>query len=241
MYQDGPPNSSRAFARIDSKHKNTKRTHYSLQPKQSETRYTARTQTHFGPRENPRLECQLAIQNKRPEYITVGQFNATTRKRVLMSADVVTNLLQTHPFTEGFWPDHLARLNAMASEVRFRAGELIFREGDHSSLFYLLISGNVALEAVSPGRLLRVTTLYAGEVLGWSSVMENHNGKQFQARSLEEVHALAFDGERLRHACEEDYVFGFWFMRAILNVMFGRMHAIRAQLMGAYSPMAAGK
>jgi CRP-like cAMP-binding protein len=158
-----------------------------------------------------------------------------------MSADVVTDLLQTHPFTEGFWPDHLARLSAMASEVRFCPGELIFREGDHSSFFYLLISGNVALEAVAPGRPLRVTTLYAGEVLGWSSVMKGHNGKQFQARSLEEIHALAFDGERLRHACEEDYAFGFWFMRAILNVMSGRMHAIRAQLMDAYSPMAVVK
>ena len=229
------------FVRVGAKHKNTKRTHFSLQRKQSETSYTASTQTHFSPPANPAWLCRLAFKNKRSEYISVGQFNATTCKRVLMSADVVTNLLQTHPFTEGFWPDHLARLSAMASEVRFRPGELIFREGDHSSFFYLLISGNVALEAVSPGRLLRVTTLYAGEVLGWSSVMENHNGKQFQARSLEEVHALAFDGERLRHACEEDYVFGFWFMRAILNVMFGRMHAIRAQLMGAYSPVAAGK
>ena len=158
-----------------------------------------------------------------------------------MSADVVTNLLQANPFTEGFWPDHLARLSAMASEVRFRPGELIFREGDHSSFFYLLVSGTVALEAVSPGRPLRVTTLYSGEVLGWSSVMEDHNGKQFQARSLEDVHTLAFDGERLRHACQEDYAFGFWFMRAILKVMSGRMHAIRAQLMDAYSPVGAGK
>ena len=30
---------------------------------------------------------------------------------------------------------------AMASEVHFAPGELIFQEGDHSSLFYLLISG----------------------------------------------------------------------------------------------------
>jgi CRP/FNR family transcriptional regulator, cyclic AMP receptor protein len=158
-----------------------------------------------------------------------------------MSADVIAIILQSHPFTEGFWPDHIARLSAMASEVRFRPGEAIYREGDHSSLFYLLINGNVALEVMSPGRAVRVATLYAGEVLGWSSVMEGHNGKQFQARALEEVRALAFDGERLRHACEEDYAFGFWFMRAILKVMSGRMHAIRTQLVDVYSPVAAAK
>src|ERR1035438_10583175 len=87
-----------------------------------------------------------------------------------MSNDAITAILQSHPFTEGFWPEHIARLSAMASEVRFDQGELIYHEGDHSSFFYLLISGNVALEVISPGRAVRVATLYAGEVLGWSSV-----------------------------------------------------------------------
>src|SRR4051794_9779351 len=107
-----------------------------------------------------------------------------------MSADVISDILKGHPFTKGFWPDHIARLSAMGSEVRFRSGEAIFREGDHSSFFYLLVSGNVALEVMSPGRPVRVATLYAGEVLGWSSVTEDHNGKQFQALALEDVHAL---------------------------------------------------
>ncbi len=49
----------------------------------------------------------------------------------------------------------------------------------------------------------------------------DNNGKQFQARALEEVHALAFDGARLRHACEEDYAFGYWFVRAIVKVHVG--------------------
>jgi CRP/FNR family transcriptional regulator, cyclic AMP receptor protein len=156
---------------------------------------------------------------------------------VSMTSENVKGLLTEHPFTKEFWPEHAARLASMAGEVRFLPAELIFREGDHSSLFYLLISGNVALEVLSPGRPVRVATLYAGEVLGWSSVTGD-NGKQFQARALEEVHALAFDGARLRHACEKDYAFGFWFMRAILSVMSERLHAIRAQLLDVYTPVA---
>jgi CRP/FNR family cyclic AMP-dependent transcriptional regulator len=150
---------------------------------------------------------------------------------------VTTATLQEHPFTRGFWPEHNARLAAMASEVHFTPGELIFHEGDHSSFFYLLISGNVALEVLSPGRPVRVSTLVAGEVLGWSSVTGD-TGKQFQARALEDVHAFAFDGSRLRHACEQDYAFGFWFLRAIINVMSDRVHAARAQLLDVYSPVA---
>lgn len=150
---------------------------------------------------------------------------------------MTTALLQDHPFTKGFWPDHVARLAAMASEATFSPGELIFQEGDHSSLFYLLISGNVALEVMPSGRPVRVSTLVAGEVLGWSSITGD-NGKQFQARALEDVHAIAFDGARLRHACEQDYALGFFFLRAILSVMSDRLHSIRTQLLDTYSPVA---
>ena len=153
----------------------------------------------------------------------------------------MVEIIKSHPFAEGFWPDHVARLGAMGSEIQFRPGEVIFHEGDHSSFFYLLISGNVALEVLSPGRPVRVATLYAGEVLGWSSVTGETGGKQFQARALEDVRAIAFDGARLRHACEEDYALGFWFMRAILKVMSGRLHAIRAQLVDSYSPLAGAR
>lgn len=154
-----------------------------------------------------------------------------------MESETADRLLQAHAFTKGFWPDHIARLGAMAAEARFQPGELIFHEGDQSSLFYVLISGNVALEVMSPGHGLRVSTLMAGEVLGWSSVTGD-NGKQFQARALEPVHALAFDGARLRHACEADFAFGFHFMRAVLSVMAERLHATRVQLVDIYSPVA---
>ncbi len=152
-------------------------------------------------------------------------------------ADRICGLLQQQPFTKAFWPEHIERLAALASEAHFAPGELIFHEGDHSSLFYVLIEGNVALEVVSPGRPVRISTLYAGEVLGWSSVTGNTD-KQFQARALEPLHALAFDGARLCHACESDFAFGFVFMRAMLRVMAERLHDTRAQLLDIFTPVA---
>ena len=144
--------------------------------------------------------------------------------------------LAAHPFAKSFWPEHIDRLAAMASEVLFAPGEVVFREGDPSSLFYLLVSGSVALEVTSPAHPVRVLTLYTGDVLGWSSVT-GETVKQFQARALEPVRALAFDGVRLRRACEEDYAFGFAFMRAIVTVLSGRIHAVRNQLSEVYSPV----
>jgi len=156
-----------------------------------------------------------------------------------MSAAPV-ELLQKHPFTRHFWPEHVTRLAEMASPAHFAPGEIIFQEGDPSSLFYLIVTGNVALEVRAPGHPVRIATLYAGEVLGWSSITGDP-GKQFEARALEEVHALAFDGVRLRHACTADYAFGFRLMSAILAVTSERLHAIRAQLLDLYSPVGAEK
>jgi CRP/FNR family transcriptional regulator, cyclic AMP receptor protein len=151
-----------------------------------------------------------------------------------MTADA----LAAHPFTRALWPDHISRLSEMGSDARFAPGELIFHEGDHSSLFYLLVSGSVALEVLPPGRPLRIATLYGGEVLGWSSVTGDSD-KQFQARALEPVQAIAFDGARLRHACTEDYAFGFAFMRAVAGVVSERLHAVREQLVESYTPLGA--
>jgi len=155
-------------------------------------------------------------------------------------SSILADRLQQHPFTKGFWPDHVNRLAALGSEVHFAPGETIFEEGDPSSLFYLIVNGNIALEVRSPGRPVRIATLYAGEVLGWSSITGD-TGKQFQARALEEVEAIAFDGVRLRHACEADYAFGFRLMKSILEVTSERLHAIRAQLLDLYTPVGAEK
>jgi CRP-like cAMP-binding protein len=126
----------------------------------------------------------------------------------------------------------------MAAEVHFAPGERIFHEGDPSSFFYLLLDGNVALEISGPAHPVRVLTLYAGDVLGWSS-LTGEPAKQFQARALEPVRTLAFDGVRLRHACEEDYAFGFVLMRALASVLSGRLHAVRNQISEIYAPVGA--
>jgi CRP-like cAMP-binding protein len=144
--------------------------------------------------------------------------------------------LEVHSFTRSFWPEHQARLAAMASDAHFESGEFLFREGDHSSFFYLLVSGSVALEVVTPGRPVRVATLYAGDALGWSSIGHDDT-KQFQARALEPVQAIAFDGARLMHACEQDYAFGFALMRAMNGLLSTRLHSVRAQLIDLFTPV----
>lgn len=148
--------------------------------------------------------------------------------------------LRSHDFLRGLDSGNLERLEALAHDVRFERDQVIFREGETSSFFFLIVSGRVSLEVTALGRTLRVQTVGEGEELGWSSMLETR-GKQFQARALENVVAIAFDGARLREACEQDPVFGYVIMKRLLGVVSDRLQSLRMQLLDVYAPPGGGR
>ena len=140
-------------------------------------------------------------------------------------------VLRQYPFVEEFHPEHIDRLTMLASEVRFEPGQVIFREGDECSLFFVILSGSIALEADLAGRTFRVQTLYPGDELGWSAVL-NHK-KEFRARALEEVSAMSFEASRLWQAVKDDPCFGCAFFYRMFTVVARRLQGTRYQLMAA--------
>jgi len=145
--------------------------------------------------------------------------------------------LEGHPFVFDFSPEHRTRLAALAKEVHFEPDQVIFREGDDYSVFYLLGKGMVALELEVPGLVLRVQTLYAGDVFDWSALLP-HAGKHFQARALDAVTALAFEGDQLLASFRADPQFGLVFMLRLMGVVSERLRNTRLQLVDVYSPEA---
>ncbi len=139
------------------------------------------------------------------------------------------------PFFRGLLAGHQKRLSEFAQEVRFEREQIIFREGDASTSFYLVLTGRVALEVTALGRAVRIVTLEKGEEFGWSSMLPSQ-GKQLQARALESTVALAIDARKLRDACEADPVFGYEIMKRLLDIVSERLHAIRVQLYDVYAP-----
>jgi CRP-like cAMP-binding protein len=150
-----------------------------------------------------------------------------------VATNQVTAALASHPFLEGLDPAHLEKLAALAFEVNFEPDQLIFREGDPSSFFYLILSGKVALQIPMVGRVVTIQTVGAGEELGWSSLLDQVN-KQFQARCIESVTALAFDGPRVIATCEQDHEFGFIILRKVLATVAERLRNTRLQVMDIY-------
>jgi CRP-like cAMP-binding protein len=152
-----------------------------------------------------------------------------------METKTLIDILRDHPFMEGLKPNHIQKLAEVALEVQISRDQVVFREGDESSLFYLLVSGKVALEVSAPGRIVRIQTLGEGDEMGWSSLL-GQGGKTFQARALEPVRAIAFDGPRLRQVWEQDPAFGYQFLMRILKVVAQRLQASRLQLIDLYAP-----
>ena len=152
-------------------------------------------------------------------------------------SDSLLQALERHPFVADFSPQDRARLAALAKEVRFAADQVIFREGDDYSVFYLLGKGMVALELEVRGHVLRVQTVYGGDVFDWSALLP-HAGKHFQARALEPVTALAFEGDQLLASFKADPQFGLAFMLRLMGVVSERLRNTRLQLVDMYSPVA---
>jgi CRP-like cAMP-binding protein len=147
-----------------------------------------------------------------------------------MTPDATTNL-HGLPFFEEFRARHMDKLLTLGTEVHFAKDEVIFRENDEARLFYVILSGRVALDAVVAGRNVRIQVLYAGEDLGWSAVLSQT--RQFQARALEPVRAMAFEIATLRRACEANPYFGCAFFERMFTLVADRLQSTREQLAAA--------
>ena len=147
-----------------------------------------------------------------------------------MQMQKLIETLGTHPFVRGLQPHHVEKLAGLATEVRYQDDQIIFRQADVSDLFCLVVSGKIGIEVNAPGRTFRIQTIGEGETFG---------DKQFQARALGSVRALAFDGTRLREACDGDCGLGYAIMQRLLRVVADRLQALRLQLIDVYTPMGA--
>jgi CRP/FNR family cyclic AMP-dependent transcriptional regulator len=130
-------------------------------------------------------------------------------------------------------PKHLRKLLPLAEDRQFAAGQIIFQEGDRSSSLHLIVSGEVVLEIVVRGQIVRVKTLYAGEAMGWSALTVGCQ-THFQARALTPVSTIAFPGDQIREACDRDPEMGYALLKRLLELVTERLDATRMQLVNAH-------
>lgn len=136
-----------------------------------------------------------------------------------------------HPFCRGMSPAHLRILADWAMPARFEKDERVFREGDPANRFYLILTGDVALETyVKDWGTTLIQTLGPGDVLGWSWLFPPYYW-HFDARALQPTSAIFFYATRLRERCEQDHEFGYELMKRTTEVVIQRLQKTRQHLL----------
>jgi CRP-like cAMP-binding protein len=157
-----------------------------------------------------------------------------------MMVETLEGVLGEHVFFRGLAPEFLGVVVGCASNVRFRPGEVVFREGGEANQFYLIRQGQIAIEVFVPGRgALTIQTLGAGEAMGWSWLFPPYRWN-FDARAVKDTLALALDGKCLRQKCEENHDLGYEMMKRFSVIMTARLQATRLQLLDVYGGAAEG-
>ncbi len=143
-------------------------------------------------------------------------------------------LLREHPFLRDLGAEPIGVLVGCAKNLRFSTGDLLLAEGGAADTFYLLREGKVSLEVMVPGKgAFRLETLGPGDVLGWSWLFPPHRW-QLDARAVEPVLALAFDGACLRGKMDLDHDLGYGLAKLLLYQVYQRLLHVRLQRLDLY-------
>jgi CRP/FNR family transcriptional regulator, cyclic AMP receptor protein len=143
-------------------------------------------------------------------------------------------ILAGHPFFRDLEERHLELIVGCASNVRFDAGDFVFRQGEEANEFYLIREGMVALEMFVTGRgPVTVQTMGEGEVLGWSWLVPPYRW-MFDAHATELTRAIALDGKCLRNKSEQDHDLGYQLLKRFTTIVQENLDAARLQILNIY-------
>jgi CRP-like cAMP-binding protein len=140
-------------------------------------------------------------------------------------------ILKAHPFFHELKQEHFDIILGCASNVRFKEGEIIFREGDEANEFYLIRQGKVAIDiTTSNHHFVTIQTLLDGEIVGWSWLIPPHRAR-FHCRAVSDTRAIALDGKCLREKCETNHDLGYELLKRLAKVFTERLENTRIQLL----------
>jgi CRP-like cAMP-binding protein len=143
-------------------------------------------------------------------------------------------LLREHDFLKGLSEEHTRLLVSCVKNVRFAQGEFLLHEGADAATFYLVRAGHVALEVDVPGRgVVQMESVGPGDILGLSWLIPPYR-LNLDARAVEPVVALAFDGACLRGKMASDRDLGFALTTRLFEKAYRRLQRVRLQRLDLY-------
>lgn len=127
-------------------------------------------------------------------------------------------------------PLHLHKLAAIATEIQFEEGAIIYRAGEVGRAIYLILEGEVAveMEVVDYGTVI-LFTLGPGQLFGWSSLFPTRR-KQARARVVQPTQVIAIHAAYLRDMFRADHEMERTVMDCMTEVVVDRVRGARLEL-----------
>jgi len=152
-----------------------------------------------------------------------------------MSSLTVFEHLATHPLLSDFPARHLHRLARHATPAWRPVGRRLFRAGGPADRFWLIGSGDVALDFHVAGRGdVVIEHISAGGVVGWSWLLPPYRWT-LGAVVAQDCRALVVDAQAVRTLIDEDPALGRELTGRFLAVMAERLQAARRRLVELYA------
>jgi CRP-like cAMP-binding protein len=122
----------------------------------------------------------------------------------------------------GLGKEFVKEILDLTEKKTYRAGDIIFREGNHAGRFHVLLRGRVRLTVGEVGQAA-FTVNHAGEVFGWSSLL----GRSTYAATAvceEATTLLRVDRVKLNTVLEKDPANGLTLLRRLAQMLGHRLH-----------------
>jgi len=149
--------------------------------------------------------------------------------------DELERAIANAPAFFGLDAEQLRFVAGCAQREQVSAGTWMTREGHPAERFFLIEQGAVALQVYSSahGELV-VGTLHDREMLGWSWLFAPYRWR-IDSRAVVATAVIAFDGIRLRDACESNTRLGYRLIANFAAIAIDRLQDTRLQLLDVYA------
>jgi CRP/FNR family cyclic AMP-dependent transcriptional regulator len=139
-------------------------------------------------------------------------------------------VLRRYPYFADVSEESLKQLAMIAEEKAIPANTVIFNEGDPAEYLSVILQGEVNIQyRLGTGELRTVDTLVAGDLLGWSALIEPYRYTAI-ATTTKPTQLARLDGPRLRKLCEDDPLLGYKLTTQIAKLLAHRLEGARVQL-----------
>jgi CRP-like cAMP-binding protein len=150
----------------------------------------------------------------------------------MVSQTRIIDILKSIPWFLDLNHRQLETLASFSSVIEYKAGQVIFNEGDQLDHMYIILDGEVGVDMSVPTRgPVRIYVAEALDIVGWSRLTPVVRQRTATITALKNTRLLCIHGDELLEFCEQDHHVGYVIFRRLANIVASNMLIMKLQLM----------